>query len=103
MAIKRKLVYDLLMDGSEFLIANGDLVISESTVQHQNHLMVAEKGHYKESPMVGVGILSELLNDDVDINEIRTRIQREFETDGMAIDYLNIDKGKIKVNGGYKF
>lgn len=101
----RKSVYDMLMIADEPVInsATGDFFIGESTAQHQEHLLLAEPGVYKQFPLVGAGLVEELLNDNADTNVMKSKIQREFEADGMAIDYLNIKQSKLLVNAGYKF
>lgn len=98
---KRKEVYDIMMDEEELQITNGDFVIGESTAQHQKHLLIAEPGNYRIYPEIGVGIAADILNDQK--GDLRMRIQKEFENDGMAIDYLDIKNGNININGGYKF
>lgn len=35
--------------------SSGDLAYAESTGQHQKDILVSGKGHYKETPELGVG------------------------------------------------
>ena len=39
-------------------IMSGDILYSESTSQHQKDILLADKGHYKESPETGVGAVN---------------------------------------------
>lgn len=65
-------VYDILLDETgDLAIKNGDLVIGESTLQHQRILLLATKGGFKQHPTTGVDIQSYLLDDsDVDYTAI---------------------------------
>ena len=81
-------------DGSP-CIANGDFVISESTEQHQQHLLISEKGNFKEFPFLGVGAINYLL-DDGDINAFKKEITKQFELDGMTVNRIILsDKGNL--------
>ncbi|WP_372747045.1 oxidase [Lutibacter sp.] len=92
---------DILVDDSGNLrIENGDFVIGSSTLQHQNHIIIAEKGEYKETPEIGVGVLTELLNENT--RELLTKIRRNFEYDGMTVNKLNIaTNGNILIDAEY--
>lgn len=88
-------------DIDDLLIANGDLVIGESTLQHQRHLLIAEKGEYKENPTVGVGIYGFLLDDNVE-DMMRTVVQ-EFSKDGMLVDSVKLNNdGKLAIDAEYQ-
>jgi hypothetical protein len=80
-------------------IANGDLVVGESTVQHQQLLLVTSKGDWKENPLVGVGAAAFLKDEDESglLNEIRI----EFQKDGMDVKAVNIQSGEINIDANY--
>lgn len=78
----------LLGDDLDLIFRNGDLVVGESTEQHQKLLLVNDKGHMKHAPFAGVGIMN-YTNDDV-LGELYGEIQRQFEIDGMVIHKLEI-------------
>ena len=85
-------VFDIILDNEmDLIIEDGDFVVEESTLQHQNILLLSHKGQFKQSPTIGVGI-DIFLNDEVTSDEIRRRIQEQFELDGMTIQ-------KLKING----
>jgi len=75
---------------NDLLIANGDFVRCESTLQHQYSLLISEKGEYKQHPTIGVALRNQLLN-ETDENSVRTEIQKEFENDGMKISKMKIN------------
>jgi hypothetical protein len=75
---------DILLDTSfDLAFADGDFVTGESTRQHQQLLLLVEKGELKEFPTRGVGIAT-WLNDHTTGN-LNGVIKREFEADGMKV------------------
>ena len=96
-------VNDILMD-EQFnpVIKNGDFFWNESTSQHQKLLIVANKGQFRESPTVGVGINNFLL-DDGTTEELKQEIILQFELDGMQINDLLIkDVSNVQIDAEYK-
>lgn len=90
-----------LDETGDLLIVNGDFVITDATLQHQEHIIVAQKGEYKEHPEIGVGI-SNILNDE-NPRDVITQIRRNFEYDGMEVKQLEFDaKGGIVVDAPYR-
>lgn len=89
----------LLDDEFDLLIKNGDLVIGESTYQHQQLLLLAEKGEIREFPTRGVGIRTWLLDDQA--GNLNGAIKREFEADGMRVESVNTRGGNINVVANY--
>lgn len=67
----------------------GDLLYAESTGQHQKDILLAGKGHYKESPEVGVDA-TEYVNDNGPENLLRS-IRNEFIRDGMKVTQVNMN------------
>jgi hypothetical protein len=92
---------DYLRDPStgDLMISNGDFVRGESTMQHQNCLLLAEPGAYKQFPNVGVGIMT-YLKDDNQADLLRA-IRQQFISDGMSVNALSYNAGKLKINASY--
>ncbi len=92
---------DLLLNELDDLqIASGDFVIGDATVQHQRHIILAQKGEYKEHPEIGVGIANALQDDNP--RQILTQIRRNFEYDGMSVQRLEFnDDSTITVDAPY--
>ena len=67
----------------------GDILYAESTGQHQRDILLADKGHYKESPETGVGAL-EYMNDNEPDRLLRS-IRKEFTRDGMKVSKVSLD------------
>ena len=47
---------DILFEDNDLKFENGDLSIGDSDQQHIEDLLLANKGDYKQSPIVGIGI-----------------------------------------------
>lgn len=85
---------DILLDNSlDLVFVDGDLVIGESTRQHQQLLLLTHKGELREFPTVGVGIQDWVLDDNP--GSLNGEIKRQFEGDGMDVQQV-----KLKVTGG---
>lgn len=95
------MVQDYLLDTDfDLRIEAGDFVVGESTTQHQDLLMLLEKGELRQYPKTGVGVRT-YLNDD-SLGDIYQEIQRQFENDGMTVSKLVINSdGKIELVANY--
>ena len=79
---------------------DGNLVgTDESSTQHQNDIIVQQKGWSKFYPQLGVGI-SEFVGSEGSLDLINA-IQVEFSRDGMDVENINITNEKIKINASY--
>ena len=92
---------DFVMDATDgdLYIENGDLVIAESDLQHQEDILRSDKGHNKEFPLMGVG-LEEFLNDDNIIGMVN-EVRRQFKADGMTVNNVLYSLGKLEVDANY--
>lgn len=94
---------DYLTDDTtnDILIANGDFVVGDATKQNQKRLLLSNKGAYREFPLVCVGLMFYL--DDEDYNDLIREVRREMVKDGMTVDELAITAdGSIRLNAIYK-
>lgn len=95
---------DILLDieTADVKTDKGDFVVGKSDGQHQEHLLVFQKGALKDEPETGVGIENYLNDDDVDgmLREVRT----QFEQDGMTVSYVAFDEvlKNLNYNAQYK-
>ena len=93
-------VFDILLDNDgDLMFADGDLVCGESTAQHQQLLLMINKGELKQHPLTGIGAESYLLDDDY--LKLKHEIEAQFERDGMTIKQIQIND-KIQINAEYE-
>lgn len=92
---------DILCDGTgDILVKNGDMVIGDATLQHQQDLLLASEGDYKFDPLVGVG-LAEFL-DDEDPSGMMKKVRVQFGKDGMKVKTARINEsGKVEIDATY--
>lgn len=89
----------LLTADFDLQIKDGDLVIGESNQQHQQCLILAEKGAYKQFPDLGVGVMTYLKDENPD--ELLREIRLQFSGDGMKVKRLAFEGGKIQADADY--
>lgn len=93
---------DFLLDtDGDILLASGDLVASEATVQHQRLLLLIEKGELREFPVRGLGISSWVL-DETSSGSLNAAVKREFEGDGMIVRRVNVRQGALQIDAYYE-
>jgi len=82
-------------------IQNGDIILGYSDNQHQEHILLANKGDYKEFPELGVGI-NNMLNED-DYMPFLIESKKNLEYDGMKINNIKFEEnGNLNIDGYYK-
>ena len=88
---------DILTDsGGDIEISNGDFICGFSDLQHQEHLLVAQKGDIKEKPGVGVGIENFINGSDMD--GFLSEVKSEFIKDGMTVNKLDFNEATGDLN-----
>ncbi|WP_234111687.1 hypothetical protein [Chryseobacterium sp. R2A-55] len=93
---------DIILDENfDLQIANGDLVVGESTYQHQRILIFAEKGEFKQYPKVGVGSKHYLESERPD--NFAREIRQQFIADGMNVKQIKIgDNLELNIDSDYE-
>lgn len=81
-------------------LATGDLIYSDSKEQHQKDILLADKGHYKERPEIGVGTIN-FINDNNPENFLRS-VRKELSKDGMKVRQVRIKQGKLTIDADYE-
>lgn len=94
-------VNDILLDETgDLKIVNGDIVIGESTNQHQRLMLLASKGNFKQVPLIGVGLI-DYLNDE-NPGALKTEIRKQLTSDYQLIKRLEIVNGQINIEAIFK-
>ena len=91
---------DILLDANfDLRIENGDFVIGESTAQHQQLLLMLNKGELKQYPTATVGAI--LYKNDEGPSEFIQEIATKFSQDGMNVNKIAVEMGIIKIDAEY--
>ena len=84
---------DILLDrNGDLNFKNGDLDIGYSDNQHQEHILIANKGEYREFPELGVGI-HQMLDDD---NYMSVLIEAKKNLDKVGANLIGVSLTKVK-------
>lgn len=70
-------------------IRNGDILFEESEQDHIRDIVHANKGEYRQNPLVGVSILN-VLNGSESIDLIRKRIAVQLEFDNFDVESIDL-------------
>lgn len=78
----------------------GDLAAGYSDLQHQQLLLMTNRGNIKEFPAVGIDAFGYL--QDNDTSALLREIRRQFTVDGMQVKTINItDTGQLNIDAAY--
>ncbi|MBT1702964.1 hypothetical protein [Chryseosolibacter indicus] len=91
---------DFLLDfENKRLFENGDIRTGESDNQNKHLLIVSEKASFKEFPATCVGAANYLESEDV--SGLLREVRSQFTADGMTVNKVLIEDGKLKVDADY--
>jgi hypothetical protein len=76
-------------------IRNGDFDIGNATNQHIKHLLIGNKGDFRFSPYVGLG-LQGWLSDDESLTDLEHEALKQLELDGMRVTKLDFVNEEIR-------
>jgi len=97
---------DILLNADGDLdCAYGDFVPGVSDQQHVEDILASNKGDYKQTPLVGVGIINYLHGPLSGVRRERMRADMllQLESDGVIKPLVNVAaNGEITVNGKYQ-
>lgn len=93
--------FDIILDSDgEFIESNGDFKMGDNANNLIRYIVEANKGEYKEYPLIGAGILR-YLNGNKNIQEIERDIINELISDVFSnpdVDVDDFENGVIRVN-----
>ncbi len=90
---------DIEVINGDIVIESGDLNVKDALRQNQSLLLESNKGEWKQSPTVGVGVNNYLK--DTNLLGLKAEIKRQLQQDGMTINKLEVNYSKIKVDANY--
>lgn len=91
---------DLILANGDLSLIDGDFATGESTGQHQELLLIATKGEFKQYPDRGVGAI--MYAEDCSPANLIAAIQDEFSRDGMEINEIKFKDAKLNIDAEYK-
>ncbi|WP_027380277.1 hypothetical protein [Chryseobacterium daeguense] len=81
-------------------IKNGDFSLSESDDQHVQHILIANKGEFKKSPELGVGM--ELMLNSEDPMDFLIEAKKNLEHDGLKVKNISFtDQETLNIDAKY--
>lgn len=96
---------DIITDSNgEIEILNGDIFINDSDSQHVEMILTADKGQFRQFPLIGVGI-KKFSNGPLSPQFIKQSIKLQLESDGYnvrKIDVTKITEGIIDIDATRK-
>jgi len=80
---------DLIFSENELLIVDGDLFVGESDQQHIQHIMIADKGQFRQWPLIGVGIRRQL-NGSINSTDLKQEIRTQLKSDNFTVKRIDV-------------
>lgn len=77
-------------ENNDLIILNGDFKIDDSDSQHVEHILIADKGQFRQFPLIGMGI-GRSLNGSINSQSLRQQIKIQLESDGFNVRQIQID------------
>lgn len=74
---------------ADLVINDGDFRIVNTNEQESYYILEAQKGHFYQTPRLGVGILR-YQNADVNKNELRKTIRTELKRDNLKVNNVYV-------------
>lgn len=92
----------IIADDGGFKASNGDFFVAPSDTQHIQHIVFSNPGDWKQSPIVGFGVVKQL-NSPVNlggINRIKSGITLQLTMDGYKVMKVTAGNtiGSIKID-----
>jgi hypothetical protein len=93
---------DFIID-EDLLILDGDFTIKNADQQNIQHLLLSQKGSYKEFPILGVGIKKYLNSPDATSRlRLENEIDKQLTYDNFHVKTLDVnDLQNIRIDGNY--
>lgn len=90
----------LLNESLDLDLHAGDLATGFSDLQHQQLLLMTNRGNIKEFPAIGIDAFGYL--QDNDTSALLREIRRQFTADGMEVKTINItNTGQLNIDAAY--
>lgn len=81
----------------DLVIFNGDFQLVESDDIHIENILKSNKGYFFETPLIGVGIISELKGSKSS-QELKQDIRRQLVLDNFGVQKIELTEEGININ-----
>lgn len=78
-----------LNEDGDAVIKNGDFDLTPSDNVHIEHILIANKGHYFEFPLLGVGLINEIKG-STQRQRLKQTIRRQLTLDNYSVNAIGI-------------
>ena len=87
----------------DLLIVGNDFALQEADQQNLQHLLLSQKGSYKEFPILGVGIKKFINSPDATSRlRLENEIDKQLTYDNFYVKTLDVnDLQNIRIDGNY--
>ncbi len=86
---------DIITDETgDLSLQDGDILLGFSDSQHVEHIILADKGHYRQFPLIGVG-LARYLNGNINPVALEQEISLNLESDNYSVKRVQIDPNDL--------
>lgn len=85
---------DILLDNNlDLAIEGGDFIIGDAEDQHQQLILVASQGSFRDSPLTGVNITQYIKTGftQIQIDQLKQKCRLQFQYDGYARSFIKIN------------
>ena len=81
-------VKDIILDDDfDLIIENGDFKVSESDMQHIQLICITDLGHWKNAPLLGVGI-EKYISSSGQTDALKRSINIQLSADGYRVNEI---------------
>lgn len=80
----------------DLVIQNGDFLVEASDGQHIEHILLADRGQFRQHPLVGVGMQKQY-NASPNRQKLKQEIKLQLRADNMTVKKLTIADGDTMI------
>lgn len=92
-------VDDIIIDPAtcDVVISGGDLLVGKSDQQHVEHILRADRGHFRQWPLLGVG-LEKNLKGPISPQELKQAIKLQLKSDNYNVREVQVSRDAKNIN-----
>jgi hypothetical protein len=91
----------LLDDNLDLAIEGGDFIVDDAEDQHQQLILIASQGSFRDSPLTGVNIATYIKTGftQLQVDQIKQECKLQFQYDGYTSSFIKINSFEdIQIN-----